>query len=313
MRNAGRYIFRCAHDAHFEVTRVFDFIQPTIIALWNLRWQVQGFVLQLPNASSVDLANRFALGSGMRGGELKRACVDTPWERQKSDFAEFILYTMIGAFEEYTARLAELAAPPSQQRRVSKSLQFPGAPSVSPIQQLVSPSSSLAGVFSSSVYSNKRYSSGALHNLLICYRFFKAMRNMLAHNGGIADQETVDAYQRFSSVATIAALGVPEVPMHHSLMLGDEIKLELRGVIGFSDVILRIITTYDAHLSESTLAENEVASRILPVAKKDQFVKAEHKDRRILKMVHNAGLPTATLTPAFVSLLQLKRVIPAFW
>jgi hypothetical protein len=313
MRNAGRYVFRCAYDAHLEITRIFDFIQPTIVALWNLRWQVHGFLSQVPMATSEDLANRFALGSEMRGGELRRACIEIPWERQRADFAEFILIACIATFEEYTARIAEIAAPPSRQRQLSKVLQFPTQNSASPVATIVRPSSALRGVFSTSLQSNRRYSPNTLNHLLICFRFFKETRNAIAHNGGRASQEAVDAYNRFRSVATTSALGLSEVPKHHPLRLGDEVRLELRGVIGLSDVILRIISTYDGQLCESDLAEREIVDRVEPVQKKSQFVKARLRDKRIAAMFRNCGLPGVTITSDLVELLRRKNTIPAFW
>jgi hypothetical protein len=313
MRNASRYMFKCAYDAHVEITRIFDFVQPTIIALWNLRWQVGGFLSQVPSASSDDLANRFALGSELRGGELKRACIDTPWDRQKSDFAEFVLITIIAAFEEYTARIAEVAVSSASRRTVSKKLQFPATGHNDTISKLTKPSPSLQGVFLSSCKNNRRYAEPKLNNLLVCYRFFKVMRNMLAHNGGEADQETVDAYNQFNAIGTMSELGLNEVPVHHPVTLGKKIELELRGVIGLSDVILRIITTYDAQLSETLLAERELIDRVPPVQAKNHLVKAAARDRRITSILHNSGLPKATLTPKFVKFLQNEKLVPSFW
>jgi hypothetical protein len=313
MRNASRYMFKCAYDAHVEITRIFDFVQPTIIALWNLRWQVGGFLSQVPGATSDDLANRFVLGSGMRGGELKRASIDTPWARQKSDFAGFILITVIAVFEEYTARIAEAAVPSASRRTVSKRLQFPTKGQNDTISKLTKTSPSLQGVFLNSCQKNRRYADQKLNNLLVCYRFFKAMRNMLAHNGGEADHDTVDAYNKFKAIGTIADLGLNEVPLHQPVALGKKIELELRGVIGLSDVILRIITTYDAQLSETVLAERELTNRISPVEAKRQFVKAAVRDKRIASLIPNTGLPAATLTPKFMSFLQKEKIVPAFW
>ena len=189
------YIFQCADDAQREITSIFDFVQPTIIALWNLRWQVQGFLSQVPGASAEDLANRFALGSEMRGGELRRACVETSWERQKAEFAEFVLSSVIAAFEDYTGRMARIAGgSPNTRALVAQSLQFPnrtsgrGAKGFSwAISRLNVPSSNLAGVFKHAGEKRRDYSPRTLNELLICYRFFKCLRNMVAHNGGRAD------------------------------------------------------------------------------------------------------------------------------
>jgi hypothetical protein len=315
------YIFQCAEDAHREFTSVFDFVQPTVIALWNLRWQVQGFLSQVPDATAEDLANRFALGSGMRGGELKRACVDTGWERQKSEFAEFVLSSLIAAFEDYTNQIAELAGGTERHKKlISQSLQFPirtsgqGARGFSwAISVLNRPSSNLSGVFKVVCQRSRTYSLATLNELLICYRFFKCLRNMVAHNGARANQEAVDAYSRFARIANIAALGLPEVPHHHPVTLGASIKLELRGVIGLSDVVLRIIKTYDTELSESVLAENQIKARIKPVALKRQFVKKGRAEARITTLVYGCGLPKPQLTDPFIRYLKTQRVIPHFW
>ena len=136
---------------------------------------------------------------------------------------------------------------------------------------------------------------------------------MLAHNGGMASQQCLSSYADFQSVATTSALGLPEVPKHQVVILNAPIQLELRGVIGLSDVILRIISTYDAQLASSVLAENEVLRRLMPVQKKDQLIKATQRDKRILRMVHNAGLPAASVTSHFVLFLKSHGVIPKFW
>jgi hypothetical protein len=231
----GRYVFQCAEDAHREITALFDFVQPTVVALWNLRWQVQGFLSLVPNASSDDLASRFALGSEMRGRELKRACVETPWERQKSEFAEFILSSLIAAFEDYTGKLAEKGNK-NLSRKVSKGLQFPpsqlgGAKDGAPwaLATLNKPSSSLQDVFRPGYATHPRYAGNNLENLLICYRFFKCMRNMVAHNGGRADQETVDAHARFATVANVAKLGLTEVPKYHPVIWTSQQRLNFAG------------------------------------------------------------------------------------
>jgi hypothetical protein len=107
--------------------------------------------------------------------------------------------------------------------------------------------------------------------------------------------------------------GCPKCPFHHPIVLGQKIKLKLRGVIGLSDVILRILTTYDAEVSESTAAEKQVISRVTPVKKKDQLIKVGQKNKKIVSTVHHSGLPSPSLTPQFISFLQAHFLIPAFW
>lgn len=63
------------------------------------------------------------------------------------------------------------------------------------------------------------------------------------------------------------------------MTLAKPIKLELRGVIGFSDVILRIIRSYDLRLFEAMISE-----------------------RRITKLIYRSGLPTRRLLFNFLNL-----------
>jgi hypothetical protein len=71
---------------------------------------------------------RFALGSSIRGNEIKRACVDNSWEEQQGRFASILLTNTIAIFEEFLDGLVGLTiANEAQTRRTAKALQFPVA------------------------------------------------------------------------------------------------------------------------------------------------------------------------------------------
>ena len=46
-----------------EVVRLFDFVWPTAAAMWNLRWQVQGYEKNRDGCTEKELAERFLTGS----------------------------------------------------------------------------------------------------------------------------------------------------------------------------------------------------------------------------------------------------------
>lgn len=100
MGDNARYVFRASRDAHKSITRLFDFVHPTAISLWNLRWQVQGYLKNVPDADARTLEARFASGSGIGAGSLKRATVETTWDEQLENFASFILANTIAIFED---------------------------------------------------------------------------------------------------------------------------------------------------------------------------------------------------------------------
>ena len=72
------------------MAEVFIFIWPTATALWNLRWQVRGFLDTVDNASQDQLSRRFVEGVDLPESDLRRTCVEQIWEQQKEQFADTI-------------------------------------------------------------------------------------------------------------------------------------------------------------------------------------------------------------------------------
>jgi hypothetical protein len=58
--------FPATREAIDQMTALFDFAWPTAAALWNLRWQVHGFITEVPDATSEDLKKRFVLAVVLR-------------------------------------------------------------------------------------------------------------------------------------------------------------------------------------------------------------------------------------------------------
>jgi hypothetical protein len=90
----GLFVHKCARDAHERITRLWDFMSPTVVAMWNLRWHVQGFLQVKPDATQDELKQRFALGSEIRG-RLRRASVEIRWEDRKARFSYILLTNSI--------------------------------------------------------------------------------------------------------------------------------------------------------------------------------------------------------------------------
>jgi hypothetical protein len=176
--------------------------------------------------------------------------------------------------------------------------------------QIAQPSTVLAGAFAATCRSSRRYDAARLNNLLICYRYFKSLRNSIAHQGGKADQAAERAYQDFAAIATTANLGTTAVPAHHPVVAGGDIKLELRGVTGLGDIVLRIVTTYDAMLSETDLCEKELLARLPRWAKKE-MLPGDKKRRaaRITKIFDTARVPVPTVTVAFEAFLKANQFL----
>ncbi len=120
----------------------------------------------------------------------------------------------------------------------------------------------MTSAFKPTLVKHKKYKLATLHNMLLCYRYFKEIRNRQMHGGGIATQLTVDAYNAFAPVASAMSMDTKEVIEHLPVVLGKPVKLKIRGVVGFCDILLRLMITIDAELSTSHYAEAVALERL---------------------------------------------------
>ena len=131
----------------------------------------------------------------------------------------------------------------------------------------------------------------SIDNALICYRAFKEARNDFTHHGGRASKKTVDAISRYHNESA-ASLGVKEMPQMPTASFGAPIELSLRGVVGFSDIVVKTIAALDLALSNSEFAEKMVVKRWVEKHKGRVFIKAgTSRDARITKLAVQCGLP----------------------
>lgn len=275
-----------------QITDIFDFVWPTAAAMWNLRWQVDGYVRAHVDTSDVELNGRFVAGSDITGANLRRACITTSWATQQEAFARFLLIDLCALYESWAdGALHELQIT----RPDGKALQFPNKRGGLPdyIQNI---SKSQSNVMYSCLYpsliTHRKNSLSFINELLICYRYFKECRNCIVHNNGHPSSTAVDAYNAYSSL-TAASLGVSEVPAHEPITPSQRIRLKLRGVVGFAEVVLRLVATFDAELTRSKYAEQLFIQRWKTSHRPKRLLPAKPAERHdtIKRLVMRLGLP----------------------
>jgi hypothetical protein len=271
------------------------------------------------DATQDELKQRFALGSEIRGNEIWRACVDNSWDDQKTRFAYILLTNSIAIFEEFLDGLVGLNLTGEKKSRAVKALQFPkqksGRNYLHAYAAMNAFAPELKGVFSTGAALGKWYSGNKAQNLLLCYRFFKAIRNASVHAGGRATPEVMMAYAAFLPVATTASLGTKEVPKHTAPVLNQMIALNYRGVSYFSDVILRLIATYDRDLSDRKGALKDIDARLkkLGVEWWARPVNTKKKLRLLDGLMFSANLPKPNYTPDYMGFLSKTNRVPTSW
>ncbi|TXE24620.1 hypothetical protein [Serratia ureilytica] len=120
-----KLFFNTSKKAASRLTEIFDFAWPTTIALWNLRWQVEGYVKVKPEVTQSELTSRFISGSSIAGStvraDLKKACINTSWDKQQNEFSKILLIEFCSLYEMWCEGIiAEAGLSIS-----SKALQYP--------------------------------------------------------------------------------------------------------------------------------------------------------------------------------------------
>lgn len=248
--------FTATKKALNNITSTYDTVWPTAVGLWNLRCMVNGVKKEFPSVSESELAAKFSLGSGIRGVNYKRAFLETSWKMQQTQFAWILLNSTIPIFEGWLEELRKIIT--SLQ---VKDIQFPDSVQAEINRLKRNPSVMLTNSFYHSYCSKRDRCYANIESLMKCYRIFKEARNCYMHNGSKANQTLINAYTEYLPVATKSDLCVSEVPEFPQPILDSDIQISLRGVVGFSYILIKIMVSLDTELLCTRDAEKEFLAR----------------------------------------------------
>jgi hypothetical protein len=312
----GKLFFSISQNLAPRLTEIFDFVWPTAAAIWNLRWQVAGLLSVLPDLTEEDLLGRFVVGSDITGANLRRACTKTTWADQQQEFARFLLFEFCALYEAWCEGcLKELGA----SAELSKDLQYPTTTkdakkrgvglAIDTINR--STSDVLCAAIYPTIGVNRKKSRPHLEQLLVCYRYFKEVRNSLIHVGGSQSNRLAEAEAGYKALGN-AALGVAEVPRFNPQTPGKRVRLDLRGVVGFGEIVLRLMCTLDIELSQAKDCERVFVTKWRSTHGNRPVTIASRPDprmRRIKSLVKQLGLPKPIVSPQFEAWLRSEQLI----
>jgi len=316
---SGRYLksedlfFNSSKLLAAQITDLLDFVWPTATAMWNLRWQVNGYIeTRGQNVTVEELHQKFGSDTEIIKPNYYRACVELTWEDQQEQFAGFLLTNVFAFYESWVTQTLSILG--VRDTKMEKHLQFP---SNGPHQGILFAintinsieSTVLKDTFFSIFSSNKKYCIAELDNLIICYRYFKEIRNSIIHKGGIVN-DALESYSRKYEMLTPFDLKAKEKPAYYPMRIGARVRLNIRGVIGFLDIILKIVTTLDAEMLCSQGAENEFLKRWEihrnhPTLKKSDYARKV----KIAGMIRECSFPRPSKTEAIEKWLAGKSLI----
>lgn len=264
-KTAIKHFYVSSKIAIAQITDLYDFVYPSVTALWNLRYEVTGYLrVRGEEVTRDELNKKFANHEKFNHPNLYRSCIEFSWDKQKEDFAKIIMINLFAYHEAWIENiLTEIG---HKNKTAIKALQFPSYPGKTGVLETLNaltatPSVVIENAFYPAYTRSKRHNILQLNNLLICYRYFKECRNAIIHAGGIADQKLINIEQEYSLLSA-ADIKQKVKPIFETMVLGEKLKISIEEVCAFTDIILQIITTIDAELIKHNSAEAIFLDRV---------------------------------------------------
>ena len=251
-------IFEATYFAAQQITATFDMVWALDAGLWNLRQAATGYFVNHPEANDKQAKEELVNGLDVHGLNLKRIATELSWDYEEQYIAEILLINAIAIFDTWVDEFVDTSLPGESgtQRKKIKDGVKAGDFSLLDSALAHEVQSSLAGCFR---FSAKRQDS-FINNLQLIYKYFKSCRNCCAHGN-----------RKFSSVAesnynairllTKDDCGLNEFPKIAVTKKNNPLILILRGVVGFYDVLIKIMNHYDIVASEKKGVEGELLRR----------------------------------------------------
>lgn len=302
----NRYFFQNTNDLHAEIVALHDFVLPTATALWNFRNVIGQEFKEDPLVPASKLAIKYNTAPGTREStNLVVPFRSHSWDMQRERLAEVALINVIALFEMWCDEVCDIFRRSDLAIKLQHPTNSTGTGGVRfALREMQSARSMIIANSVQSVLRNARkYSYASLDNLMKCFRYFKEVRNCLMHRGRKCEGKLWGAQSEFIPVSTQSALGMDFVPEHQIANQGDEIHVSLHGVLGFTEVILRIVTTIDADLAATEEGEQVIIARIA------DSIQIPTKLSKLPNLFTTMGWPGAILTPELLGLLRTSGVV----
>ena len=247
-----------------QMTELFDDIWPTVTAIKNLRWQVNGYYHEMNVKQNSKLSARFVDSDDKTNRpNLYRACIEQSWEQQEYSISRNLLTNIFALYEGWIETILPQLSDSNSIVKGAKKIQFSG--SVGTILSSMQQHENMAlvnAMYDVYITKNSRSKLSHLDNYLKIYRYFKECRNCIIHSGGRTNQTLINAYNDVSGLTAID-LDVTEVPEMTPVAAENEyVKISLRGVVGFSQIVIKIVEVLDAEFIKADKAIDCFISQI---------------------------------------------------
>lgn len=254
-----RLFFGVTQQAVDRLTFTMGEYSVALIALEYLRLQTKQIMKRRACVSNSELRNELAAGLSVHWQDFKGLACATQWEQHEVFFSWALLEASISTFEGWVSDVGRIMGLSNGEKT---NLQVPEH-----FQRVVSRlqrechSASMRRAFYDVYGHSCKCCYPAMASMLHCFRFFKEMRNAFVHEAGRASERLVRRIVEYQRICTRSSLHVNEVPVVNPCAIGDVVVPVYRGIIGFTDVLIRILVSYDSELLCTTYGEAEFLQR----------------------------------------------------
>ncbi|WP_340481446.1 hypothetical protein [Vibrio anguillarum] len=270
--NKPNQFFSISQSIDESLGNTLSFVFANYSAFRNMWSQVRTLETNQPDSYLADAHNLFYSDFSAPGGiDFNKICVGTEWHQHEQQYAKWIVQEACTLYEAWAEEICDIVLPSGcNPNAYVKALQFPN--SVTSNGQLRgnqitvnkindSKSTFLKAQFFPSLKVSKVNKWSDINAYLQVYRYFKECRNGFIHSGGLV---TTDIQAHYQSVMALQVTSSPFGRDYNLVppVVGQPIVLNLRDCIQFASLVRHLIATFDAALSVSLQAEDEVIKKI---------------------------------------------------
>ena len=257
--------FKATEDALNNITKQFKLVHPLRTSMLYTRSAMRQISAEMPNADDNYFKGIIDPENNVHGTGYREAFLQTAWEAQEEQLAWLLLNNLFAIHEGWAESIffERFEGKGYTKDTFIKSLEKTGLSAKFTSYYVTNSKRSqlLTNAFFDVYKNTSRLDFSKIDNYMLMYRYFKEARNCFMHGNCIASQRVIDAYNAYSPIATMTDLDVEEVPLVISPILGQKVRLNIRGVIGFSDFVQRILIISDINLLQTIAAEAEFIDR----------------------------------------------------
>ncbi len=226
-------------------------------------------------------------------------------------FSQILLIQLCAIFESWIDEILTVLRENDEEKRnaIAKKLQYPTEYSDG-LKQLMSSKSKVLTIFYDGLKENKKNNSSHIKELLICYRYFKECRNSLVHSVGISNSKLIEWETQLCNLSP-TELKLKRIPDIKVIGPDRKVRLDFKGIEIFADIIIQLITTYDAELSQCKNAETEFLELWGDAFGEKRLNKSDNVERmkQVSSCIKQLRLPVPNNMKSLMDYLKLNNCI----